>query len=469
VTVLENRWLRQQPTDRQAEFLLRADVREALYGGSAGGGKSSALLMAALQFVEEPGYAAILFRRTFADLSLPGALMDRAREWLSGTAARWHDREKTWTFPSGATLTFGYLDAANDRYRYQSSEFQFIGFDELTQFEEADYRYLFSRLRRLESSQVPLRMRAASNPGGIGHDWVKQRFLVEGPTAGRVFVPARLDDNPHLDRQEYVASLSQLDPITRAQYLAGDWSVRQGGAMFRREWFRIVGAPPAGLQLVRSWDLAATEARPGTDPDWTAGVLLGKSAEGVYYVLDVRRVRATPRGVEQLVRHTAEEDGSGVSIVMEEEPGSAGVAVKYQYAAVLAGYGFHFERATGSKATRAAPFASQVEAGNVCLVRGPWHTAFLEELEAFTHGGHDDQVDAAAAGFAFLARFVPPYTGPLCYNSWAPWRGDGGPAGVKSLRELMARIEGNQEIIRYRDLDISFPEDDPPWYDNGAR
>src|SRR5262249_41379921 len=152
------------------------------------------------------------------------------------------------------------------------------------------------------ASRVPLRMRSASNPGGQGHDWVKQWFLVEGPERGRVFVPARLDDNPHLDRDGYVASLSQLDPITRAQLLAGDWTVRQGGSIFRREWFRVVEEAPAGLERVRAWDLAATEAKPGKDPDWTVGALLGKTKDRTFYVLDVRRIRTTPQGVEGLVR-----------------------------------------------------------------------------------------------------------------------------------------------------------------------
>src|SRR5262249_13851241 len=122
VTVLQNRWIRHRPTVRQAELLLHAEAPEALYGGAAGGGKSDALLMAALQFVDVPSYRALLFRRTYGDLALPGALMCRAFEWLGGTPARWSDTTKTWTFPSGATLTFGYLDTANDRFRYQSSE-----------------------------------------------------------------------------------------------------------------------------------------------------------------------------------------------------------------------------------------------------------------------------------------------------------------------------------------------------------
>ena len=133
--------------------------------------------MAALQYVDVPGYAALLFRRTYADLNLPGALMDRAHQWLGATAARWNAHDHRWTFPSGATLTFGYLETERDKYRYQSSELQYIGFDELTQFPESQYTYLFSRLRRLGDSEVPLRMRSASNPGGEGHEWVRARFV----------------------------------------------------------------------------------------------------------------------------------------------------------------------------------------------------------------------------------------------------------------------------------------------------
>jgi hypothetical protein len=139
------------------------------------------------------------------------------------------------TFPSGAKLAFGYLETEADKFRYQGAEFQFIGFDELTQFTETQYRYLFSRLRRLENCPIPLRMRSASNPGGVGHDWVKQRFLTEGPSFGRVFVPALLEDNPFLDQKECEKSLCELDPITRRQYRTGDWSARHGGSLFVRE------------------------------------------------------------------------------------------------------------------------------------------------------------------------------------------------------------------------------------------
>ena len=244
LTLQLSRYIPVVPTPKQAAFLLLSE-REAFFGGGAGSGKSSSLLMAALQYVDYPDYAAIIFRRTYTDLALPGALMDMAHSWLGPTDARWHGTEKTWRFPSGATLSFGYMETDRDNYRYQSSEYVFCAFDELTHFEEDQYRYLFSRLRRPVASNIPIRMRSASNPGGIGHDWVKQRFITEGRAEGRVFIPATLTDNPHLDREMYVQSLMELDPITRRQLLEGDWSARQGGSKFKREWFEIVDAVPA--------------------------------------------------------------------------------------------------------------------------------------------------------------------------------------------------------------------------------
>lgn len=193
---------------------------------------SDALLMAALQYAHVPNYAALLLRKSYPDLALPGALMDRGREWIHGSDAKWDDKNKTWHFPSGASLTFGYLATETDKYRYKSAEFQFIGFDELTQFDEASYLYLFSRLRKSGDMKVPLRMRAASNPGDMGHAWTKSRFLTpEASEAGRVFIPAKVDDNPHIDQREYLNSLWQLtggDEVTYKQLRYGDWDAFAG-------------------------------------------------------------------------------------------------------------------------------------------------------------------------------------------------------------------------------------------------
>lgn len=226
------------PTDRQAialvahRFLPFDEPSEVFYGGAAGGGKSDWLLMAALEHVDVAGYAAIIFRKTFTDLSLPGAIMARAHEWLANTDAHWTGDTKQWQFPSGASLQFAYLKDPGDELRYQSAEFQFVGFDELTQFDEEPYTYLFSRLRRPADgplSKVPLRMCAASNPGGRGHGWVKRRFPIDGkPRGQRVFVPAKISDNQHLDRDAYRKSLSRLGETLRQQLEEGDWTVAEG-------------------------------------------------------------------------------------------------------------------------------------------------------------------------------------------------------------------------------------------------
>lgn len=218
-----------QPTAKQAAFLLLPHL-EAFFGGQPGGGKSQALLMAALQYVDVPGYAAILFRRTYADLALPGALMDRSKEWLMNTDARWNEQRKTWTFPSGATLSFGYLESENDKFRYQGAEFQFIGMDEASQISEMQYLYLFSRLRRRVGVEVPLRMRCASNPpaSAIGQ-WVKERFVINR-SKERPFVPSGLDDNPHLDKVEYLRSLASLDRATYASLF--DWFAAVEGLVY---------------------------------------------------------------------------------------------------------------------------------------------------------------------------------------------------------------------------------------------
>ena len=393
-----------KPTPKQLAFLM-LETPEALYGGAAGGGKSDALLMSALQYVDQPGYAALLLRRSYTDLALPGALMDRAKEWLMPTDAKWRESSKTWTFPSGATLTFGYLEHIGDEYRYQSTEFQMIGFDELTQFEQSHYRYMFSRLRRRVDGDVPLRMRAASNPGGIGHEWVRGRFIdADVDNDARVFIPARLPDNPYLDQDAYVQSLNQLDPVTRRQLLDGDWTARQPGNLFQREWFHVVEDVPVFInKSVRYWDLAATPKRPGSDPDYTAGVRVDYANDGLFYVVDVQRMRGTPADVERRIAQTAAVDGQKTQIVIEQEPGASGVNTIYHYVTrVLPEYTVRGQRATGSKLERAGPTSSQAEVGNVRLLRGPWVSVFLDELEAFPYGGHDDQVDALSGSMMRL-------------------------------------------------------------------
>jgi predicted phage terminase large subunit-like protein len=399
----------EEPSINQRVF-LRTNSIEALFGGAAGGGKSSALLMAALQYVDVPGYSAILFRRTFADLSLPGALMDRFKSWMSNyDDVHWNANSFIATFPSGARISFGYLNNANDYLRYKGSEFQFIGMDEVTEIRESDYRYLFSRLRRPASgpiSQVPLRMRSASNPAP---NWVRQRFIVEGRQENRIFVPSKLTDNPGIDAESYRQALAALDPVERRRLEMGDWWSTTLGTLFERTSFIIIDPEEipeikSSARVVRFWDLAATEpSQSNPNPDYTVGTLMMFDG-GVAYILDVKRARVKGEKVEQLIAQTAQEDGLGVSIRMEQEPGSSGKALADQYARyVIPGYDFGAIRSTGDKETRARPFAAAAANGNVRIIRAPWLTAWMDEFSSFPEAcDHDDQVDSAVGAFTFL-------------------------------------------------------------------
>ena len=378
---------------------------------------SQALLMAALQYVDIPSYAALLLRDSYTNLTMPGALLDRADEWLSETDAKWDDSAKTWRFPSGATLTFGYLDGPRDHLKYKSAEFQFVGIDEASDLRWKQINYLFSRLRRLKGVEIPIRFRLASNPGGISHDELKSKYInKETRQEDVIFIPAGLDDNPHLDRDEYVKSLNNLDPITRAQLLDGDWNIREGGRMFKSHWFKIAETAPVEVEAaVRYWDLAATEEKKVEDskggPAFTSGVKMVRTKDNVCYIVSIVRGRFSPRQVEATVRQCADIDGHNVHIWMEQEPGSGGVNTIDNYTRnVLPGFIFKGDKVGKSKATRAMPLASYAEAGNVYLVNGAWVKDFLDEAEMFPDGKFKDQMDSVSGAFNKL--FAEAFTEP---------------------------------------------------------
>jgi predicted phage terminase large subunit-like protein len=180
------------------------------------------------------------------------------------------------------------------------------------------------------------------------------------------------------------------------------------GGMFKTDPLREASPPlPELAAVVRAWDLAATSADGGNDPDWTVGLKLARDVDGRFLVLDVLRLRGSAGEVEQAIRCTAERDGRSVAIGLPQDPGQAGKSQISYLASRLAGYRIETSLETGSKATRAAPVASQIEAGNVSLLHGGWNAAFLEELKAFPLGDKDDQVDALSRAFAMLVPIAP--------------------------------------------------------------
>jgi phage terminase large subunit-like protein len=225
---------------------------------------SESLLMAALQYVDVPGYSAIIFRKTYTDLAKSGAIMDRALSWLGphlGKTVSWNSTTKTFTFMSGAKLEFGYMGQLGSGDAVQGTEYHFIGVDEVTQHYKQDIVWAESRLRRTKDVRIPIRVRFTGNPGNRGNEWVKDRFKIRrnpryndkvGRTIGghffsdeplfvgndpeEIFIPARLTDNPYLNHQEYVQQFRHMDDLTRSQLLDGDWD-SSPVSRFKRQWF----------------------------------------------------------------------------------------------------------------------------------------------------------------------------------------------------------------------------------------
>ena len=233
-------------------------------------------------------------------------------------------------------------------------------------------------------------------------------------------LPALAEDNDQLGRApgealwpewEGVAALERKRASVGEREWAALFQQRPRpieGALFKSFLVDVLDAAPVVVNTVRAWDLAATKQVGSNDPDWTVGVKLGRTDEGRYIVLDVVRLRGGPDDVEAAIVNTAGLDGRRVPIRLAEDPGQAGKTQTLYLTRKLAGYTVTVQRETGDKATRAAPVASQVNVGNLGMVKAPWNMAFREELAAFPSGTHDDQVDALAGAFEVVGLKPPP-------------------------------------------------------------
>ena len=222
----------------QTDFLA-APERDVLYGGAAGGGKSYAMLIDPLRFAHRAAHRALILRRSMPELR---ELIDKSRELYPKAfpGCKYKEVEKLWNFPSGAKVEFGFLERDADVYRYQGQAYSWIGFDEITHLPtEFGWNYLASRLRTTDP-EISTYMRCTANPGGVGANWVKKRYVDPYPpnesftgedNLTRKFIPARLDDNPYLAKDgRYEEMLMALPPTQRKQLLEGNWDVNEGAA-----------------------------------------------------------------------------------------------------------------------------------------------------------------------------------------------------------------------------------------------
>ena len=246
-------------TGPQTDFLA-AGEQDVLYGGSAGGGKSYAMLVDPLRYMHIKEHRALLLRKSMPELR---ELIDKSRELYpkAFAGAKFREVEKTWRFPSGASLEFGYLDRDADVYRYQGQSYTWIGIDELTQYPtEFPLQYLQSRLRTT-NNQIQCYIRCTANPGGVGGHWVKKRYLDPSPPnesftgqdkITRRFIPARLEDNPFLASDgKYEQMLMSLPAVQRKQLLEGNWDVAEGAAFVEFDYDNHVIEP---FTLPKHWE-----------------------------------------------------------------------------------------------------------------------------------------------------------------------------------------------------------------------
>lgn len=446
----------------QSDFIsTSADI--AIYGGAAGSGKSFALLLEPLRHYSNSRFGAVIFRRNTVQVRNQGGLWDESFEIYS--KLKGHPREAflEWEFPSGMRVKFAHLENEKTVYDYQGSQIPMIGFDELVHFTEKQFWYLLSRNRSM--SGVSGYVRCTCNPDSdswvrrfiswwIGPDgfpikersgllrwfirqddeilWADSREeLIEKygekqQPKSLTFISANIYDNKVLMDKDpaYLSNLMALSRVERMRLLEGNWDVRPSAGMyFQRAWFEVLdgvnGAAlvnPANVaKKVRYWDRAATKpSEENKDPDWTVGLLLYKLNNGWWVVANIARTRDTPLMIEKFVKNIAIQDGQGVQICIEQDPGSAGVADADNYVRLLTGFNVRVRKPTNDKLTRALPVSAQCEAGNVKIIKAEWNENFFNELENFAGDdkGHDDQVDAFSGACNELMQSVSMFDVP---------------------------------------------------------
>jgi predicted phage terminase large subunit-like protein len=440
-------YLTPQPGPQTAFMCSSADI--VIYGGAAGGGKTFALLLEGLRHKDIAGFSGVVFRKNYTQITASGGLWDAANKiygQVQGAKPKKTPKLHWFFSPSGARIHFAHLERDEDLQGWQGSEICYLAFDELTHFSRHQFLYMLSRNR--STCGIRPYVRATCNPdsdswvadfiswwinqdtgypiyersgvvrymcvlndtiywGSNPHELAKEHGVNVEECKSVTFIASKLTDNKVLMAKDpsYMANLKALAEIDKERLLYGNWKIRPAAGMyFKTENFTFVDAVPKNIvAYARSWDLAATEPTPlNPDPDATAGVLMGLLDDGRVIVLDVKRKQIKANDARNLLRNMAAIDHGKykfVQITIPQDPGQAGKAQAQSLVSMLAGYSVEIVSPTGSKEVRATPFASQVQAGNVLILKSEWNDMYLSELESFPESKHDDMVDASSDAF----------------------------------------------------------------------
>jgi len=424
-----------RPQPKQEKFLKStADI--VIYGGSAGGGKTYALLLEPLYHIQKKCFNAVIFRKNLNQVKNAGGLWDTASDIYPLLGAEPKVAEYAWQFESGAKVKFAHLELEKDIYKWQGSQIPLIMFDELTHFSKKQFFYMLSRNRTTCEGIKPY-VRATTNPESDSWvreliDWwigdnglpinerdgvirwfinindtlifadTKEELIDKYPSIipkSITFIGATLYDNKILMEADpsYLANLMALPKVERERLLGGNWNIKESaGLYYKREYFEIL--EPEYIEniefkkIVRAWDFAYTEYDGNNDPDYAVGLKAGISKDGIIYILDMWRDRVSPLKLKQIFKNIATQDGKGVIQRIPQDP-AGGKFVMETLKNELRGYPIVVEKPVKDKITRTLPASAEAEKGNIKIIRADWLPEFLDELENFPEAKHDDIVD----------------------------------------------------------------------------
>lgn len=461
------------PASKKQEMLLCSDADIIIYGGAVGGGKTYGGLLRHLRWINDPYYRGFIIRKHSVTLNKAGGVIDEAKSLYKEFDPRvvYKTKEMKFVWPSGAEIAFAHLDTEEDAEKFRGLQLSAAMIDEATQISEENVLVILSRLRTKAKMKTSLFLTCNPSPTSFIRRWIDWWITPKGEeNAGRPnperdgkirwfirqnnemiwgdskeelvelygnrdengvlypdtsekqhcrplslqFISATIFDNKPLllSNPGYLASLQGLKRVKRERDLYGNWDIREEiSSFFSRDSVSPVKYHEQDfVAFARAWDIAGSKpSETNPNPDYTAGVLMGKTREGQYVIIDVIRFRENYGEVIKRIVETAKSDPEGTKVVLPQDPGAAGKAVireqlKYLHEEGI--YNVSFMVVGGrSKVTRFQPLASAAENGLVSYIEDAWNEAFFDELEHFTGGRNEknDQVDAAADSYVSLS------------------------------------------------------------------